>query len=344
MIRTYTHPDCARHVNPNSSVEAPKRLAAALEGARRAQVSGIDLDFVSPEPAPREALAAVHDPRYLDGLRALSHSGGGYLDGDTATNAHSWEAAVMASGAATSAVEGAMGGTPSFALVRPPGHHAGAGYAMGFCLLNHAAVAAAHARSLGASRVAILDWDVHHGNGTQDIFYARGDVLYLSVHRNPFYPGTGRLDEVGQGEGRGLTVNVPLPARSGADHYAAAFAGVLLPVLREFEPEVVIVSAGYDAHRDDPLGGMALDETFFGEASAAIAVLAREIPGCAPPVLVLEGGYDLRALSGCVEATMKGLDGGDSLRWEYRAEQAPAPVREAREALAPFWESLRRRP
>ena len=343
MIRAYSHPGCASHHNPNTSVEVPERLAAALEGAERARTSGVDLDLGSSAPAPREALEAVHAPAYLDGLRALSERGGGYLDGDTATNAHSWEAAVLASGAAMQAVKGTMEGeTPSLAIVRPPGHHAGADYAMGFCLLNHAAVAAAHARSLGAERVAILDWDVHHGNGTQDIFYDREDVLYLSVHRSPFYPGTGRPDEVGRGRGRGFTVNVPLPARSGADRYAAAFSGVLLPALREFEPEVVVVSAGYDAHRDDPLGGMGLDETFFGEAAAAVAALTREVPGCAPPALVLEGGYNLSALSGCVEATVRGIDGGAAPRWEYRAEQAPAPVRKAREALAPFWESLRR--
>ena len=340
MILAYTHPGCARHHNPNSSVEAPERLAAALEGTERARAYGTNLDFLLPEPAPREALEAVHDRSYLDHLRALSGGGGGYLDGHTATSVHSWEAVVLASGAAVSAVESAMGGTPSFAIVRPPGHHAGAGYAMGFCLLNHAAVAAAHALSLGARKVAVLDWDLHHGNGTQDIFYGRRDVLYLSVHRSPFYPGTGRLDEVGQGEGRGLTANVPLPARSGADRYAAAFAGVLLPVMREYEPEVVIVSAGYDAHRDDPLGGMALDENFFGEAATAVAALTREIPGCAPPALVLEGGYNLAALAGCVDATARGLDRGTP-RWEYRSESPPAPVREAREALAPFWESLR---
>jgi acetoin utilization deacetylase AcuC-like enzyme len=342
MIRAYTHPACARHHNPNSSVEAPERLAAALEGAERARAAGVDLDLVNAAPVPRETLEAAHSPVYLDGLRGLSEAGGGYLDGDTATNAHSWDAATLASGAAVAAVESAVAGTPAFALVRPPGHHAGGDYAMGFCLLNHAAVAAAHARSLGAGRVAVLDWDVHHGNGTQDIFYDRADVLYLSVHRSPFYPGTGRLDEIGYGEGRGFTVNVPLPARSGADRYAAAFSGVLLPVLREFEPEVVIVSAGYDAHRDDPLGGMALDEAFFGEASASVAALTREIPGCAPPALVLEGGYNLGALASCVDATVRGLDGGGIPRWKYRAEQAPAPVREAREAMTPFWESLRR--
>ncbi|CAA9473806.1 MAG: Deacetylases, including yeast histone deacetylase and acetoin utilization protein [uncultured Rubrobacteraceae bacterium] len=341
MIQVYSDPACARHVNPNSSVEAPERLAAALEGVMRARAAGAELDLSPPAPASREALEAVHDPRYLDGLLALSEAGGGYLDGDTATNAHSWEAATLASGAAVAAVDSAMGGTPSFALVRPPGHHAGGGYGMGFCLLNHAAVAAAHARSSGAGRVAILDWDVHHGNGTQDIFYDRADVLYLSVHRSPFYPGTGRLGETGQGAGRGFTVNVPLPARSGVDRYAAAFSGVLLPVLREFEPEVVIVSAGYDAHLSDPLGGMALDENFFGEAAAAVAAVTRETPGCAPPALVLEGGYDLNALSGCVEATLAGLNGAGAPGWVYRPEGAPGPVREAREALAPFWESLR---
>ena len=341
MIQVYSDPACARHVNPNSSVEAPERLAAALEGVALARASGVALDLSPPEPAPYEALAAVHEPRYLGDLRGLSEAGGGYLDGDTATNAHSWEAATRASGAAISAVDGAMNGTPSLALVRPPGHHAGRDYAMGFCLLNHAAVAAAHARSLGAERVAILDWDVHHGNGTQDIFYDRADVLYLSVHRSPFYPGTGRLDEIGRDSGRGLTVNVPLPARSGADRYTAAFAGVLLPVLREFEPEVVVVSAGYDAHRADPLGGMALDEAFFGEAAAAmVAYTSQKIPGCAPPALVLEGGYDLGALTGCVEATVRGLDGGPP-RWEFGPGMAPGPVRKAREALAPFWRSLR---
>ena len=340
-IQVHSHPACARHVNPNSSVEAPDRLAAALEGVERARSSGIALDLASPAPASQEALEAVHHPRYLDGLRELSEAGGGYLDGDTATNAYSWEAATFASGAAVAAVDGAMGGVPSFALVRPPGHHAGGDYGMGFCLLNHAAVAAAHALSLGAGRVAVLDWDVHHGNGTQDIFYEREDVLYLSVHRSPFYPGTGRRDELGHGAGLGFTANVPLPARSGADRYAAAFSGVLLPVLKEFEPGVVIVSSGYDAHRDDPLGGMALDETFFGEAASAVTAVTRELRGCAPPALVLEGGYDLNALAGCVEATLGGLGGAGAPGWEYRAEQAPAPVREAREALAPFWQSLR---
>ncbi len=339
-MRVYSDLALARHVNVNAPVEAPDRLAAALEGAERARDAGAELKLQSPEPASRAALESVHEARYLDGLRTLSRSGGGYLNPDTAANEYSWEVAALASGVAVAAVESAfMENTASFALVRPPGHHAGANYAMGFCLLNHAAVAAARARALGARRVAVLDWDVHHGNGTQDVFYRRADVLYLSVHRSPFYPGTGSLREPGEGEGRGFTANVPLPARSGEDHYAAAFAGVLLPVLREYAPDLVIVSAGYDAHRADPLGGMDLGSGSFGRMAAAVSVLTREL-GCAPPVLVLEGGYDLDALAESVEATILGLD-GEAPRWEHHPENAPRPVRDARSALAPHWEGLR---
>src|SRR5918994_860521 len=168
------------------------------------------------------------------------------------------------------------------AVARPPGHHAGRDYGMGFCITNHAAVAAGHALSSGLQRVAILDWDVHHGNGTQDIFYEDDRVLYLSVHQSPFYPGTGQASEVGEGEGRGFTVNVPLPAGSGEDFYAAAFAEVFLPVLREFGPEVILVSAGFDAHVDDLLGGMALRSDAFGHFAALISDLSREV-GAAPP-------------------------------------------------------------
>ncbi len=338
-VRAYSDLALTRHANPNSRVEAPERLAAALEGAERARDAGAQIEILPPEPASRVALEIVHERRYLDYLRGLSESGGGYLDPDTAMNEHSWEVAALASGAAVAAAESALSeGTAAFALVRPPGHHAGGDYAMGFCLLNHAAVAAARARAMGARRVAILDWDVHHGNGTQDVFYADPGVLYLSVHRSPFYPGTGSSREVGEGEGRGFTVNVPLPARSGEDAYAAAFAGVLLPVLREYGPEVVIVSAGYDAHRADPLGGMGLEAGSFRKMAAAVAALIREL-NCAPPALILEGGYNLDALAASVEATILGLQ-EDAPPWEHRPEQIPKPVREARGILAPFWGSL----
>jgi acetoin utilization deacetylase AcuC-like enzyme len=209
---------------------------------------------------------------------------------------------------------------------------------MGFCLLNHAAVAAEHARSRGVERVAILDWDVHHGNGTQDVFYEDGRVLYLSAHQSPFYPGTGDVREVGEGKGQGFTANVPLPMGSGEEDYAAAFAGVFLPVLREFEPDLILVSAGYDAHAADPLGGMALESASFGRFAASLASLADEI-GAAPLALVLEGGYNLGALTEGIAATIRGVEEPrDTLRGYVGGARS---VEAARKALAPLWASLR---
>jgi acetoin utilization deacetylase AcuC-like enzyme len=288
-------------------------------------------------PAEREALTAVHDQAYLDNLREMSVTGGGYLSLDTAVGVGSWEAASLASGAACSAVESAIAGETAFAVARPPGHHAGRDYGMGFCLTNHAAVAAGHALSRGLERVAILDWDVHHGNGTQDIFYGDARVLCLSAHQSPFYPGTGKTGEVGEGEGLGFTVNVPLPAGSGQDLYAAAFAGVFLPVLREFGPEVILVSAGFDAHIDDLLGGMALGSDAFGRFAALISDLSREV-GASPPAFVLEGGYNLDALTESVAATMQGV-GERAPDWDYAG--GLRDIQKSREALAPFWWSLR---
>ena len=234
-------------------------------------------------------------------------------------------------------VESAFSGTAAFAIARPPGHHAGRGYGMGFCLLNNVAVAAEHARSSGAERVAILDWDVHHGNGTQDIFYANGDVLYLSVHQSPFYPGTGDAREVGEGCGRGFTANVPLPGRSGEDVYTEAFSGFFVPILREYRPKLLLVSAGYDAHSADLLGGMRLESASFGRFTARLAALTREI-GAAPPVFLLEGGYNLDALTESVTATVAGI-GEQTPAWEYSGDASQ--VEAARKALSPFWESLR---
>ena len=208
---------------------------------------------------------------------------------------------------------------------------------MGFCLTNHAAVAAEHALSKGLERVAILDWDVHHGNGTQDIFYGDDRVLYLSVHQSPFYPGTGEAGEVGKGEGLGFTANVPLSAGSGEDLYAAAFAGVFVPVLREFGPELILVSAGFDAHVEDLLGGMALGSGAFGRFAAMITHLCGEV-GAPPPAFVLEGGYNLGALTESVEATIRGVE-EEPPNWEYTG--GVKPVERSREGLAPFWRSLR---
>lgn len=336
-MHVYSDQASERHVNHLAGVEAPGRFPAALAGVERARRSGAAVERRSCRPAGEEALATVHDPAYLHDLRKMCEAGGGYLSLDTAVGEGSWEAASLASGAACSAVESALSGETAFAIARPPGHHAGRDYGMGFCLTNHAAVAAGHALSRGLERVAILDWDAHHGNGTQDIFYGESEVLYLSSHQSPFYPGTGEAGEVGEGEGRGFTVNVPLPAGSGEDVYAAAFAGIFVPVLREFEPEVILVSAGFDAHADDLLGGMALESDSFGRFAALISDLSREV-GAAPPAFVLEGGYNLGALTESVAAAIRGV-GEEPPGWEYTG--GVGPVEESREALAPFWQNLR---
>ena len=336
-MHVYSNPASGRHVNQLARVEAPERFPAALAGVEEAQRGGVPVEWRSCRLAQEEDLARVHARAYLDNLRKLSELGGGYLSLDTAFGPDSWEAACSASGAAIGAVESALSGEAAFAVTRPPGHHAGGEYGMGFCLLNHAAVAAEYARSRGLARIAILDWDVHHGNGTQDVFYEEDQVLYLSVHQSPFYPGTGSADEVGEGQGRGFTVNVPLPAGSGEDVYAAAFEGVFLPVLREFRPELIIVSAGYDAHAADPLGGMTLEAEAFGRFAARLASLAREV-GAAPLALVLEGGYNLWALTESVAATMRGVQERSDAAWDYSG--GARPVEAARKVLMPFWESL----
>lgn len=325
------------HVNELTHVELPERYPAALAGVERAKRAGVPVEMHPCPPVPEEPLITVHDPAYLKSLERMSASGGGYLDADTALGPGSWEVALLTAGAAVGAVESALSGMSSFAVSRPPGHHAGRARAMGFCLLNNAAIAAEYARARGAERIAILDWDVHHGNGTQDIFYEDDGVLYLSVHQGPFYPGTGSAHEVGERRGRGFTANVVLPRGSGEDSYAEAFGGVFLPILREFRPEIILVSAGYDAHASDPLGGMRLETESFGRFAATLASLGREV-GAAPLALLLEGGYDLEALTDSVAATMRGLD-KESPEWDYSG--AVKPVRESREVLAPYWDSLR---
>jgi acetoin utilization deacetylase AcuC-like enzyme len=337
-MNVYSDPLSERHLNSMAHVEAPERFPAALDGAQRAERAGILVQWRSCSPAPAEALRAVHDPDYIERLEGLSAAGGGYLNLDTGLGPDSWQAATMASGAAIGAVDSALSGEAAFALARPPGHHAGRATGMGFCLLNHAAVAAEHARSRGLEKVAILDWDVHHGNGTQDIFYADGHVLYLSAHQSPFYPGTGSSREVGKGEGEGLTVNVPLPAGSGDSAYAAVFSEVFLPVLSAFRPELIIVSAGYDAHAADPLGGMRLQAASFGRFAAELATFTRELR-IASPAFVLEGGYDLGVLTKGVAATIEGAEEPSSFRLEVPENMKS--LAKTRKALSPFWKGLR---
>ena len=336
-MRVYSDPSSERHINDAARVEAPERFPAAMAGVEAAERSGLTVERRPCEAAPEEAVLAVHDRDYVERLKEMSAAGGGYLTLDTSFGAGSFDVATLASGAACSAVQSALSGDIAFSIARPPGHHAGRDYGMGFCLLNHVAIATAHARLLGAEKIAILDWDVHHGNGTQDIFYADGSVLYLSAHQSPFYPGTGAVREVGEGEGQGFNVNVPLPAASGEDAYAAAFAGLFLPVLREYQPDCLIVSAGFDAHVDDLLGGMALEAESFGRFASSLVALMRELEA-SPPVFVMEGGYDLDALTDSVAATIEGAEQGSSPEWEYSG--GVKPVDECRRELASYWNSL----
>jgi acetoin utilization deacetylase AcuC-like enzyme len=280
------------HRPPGAHPEHPDRLAAierALDGA------GLIARAVAcaPRPATLPELRSVHDAAYVEAIeRQLGAGGSGWLDPDTYYSEGTLEAARLASGAAVDLTARVLDGEldSAAAFVRPPGHHATRDRAMGFCIYNHVAVAAQAARARGA-KVAIFDWDVHHGNGTEEIFFEDPDVLYVSTHEWPQYPGTGRAEDRGRGRGEGFNVNVPLPSGTGPEAYLAAFRERVLPPLERFRPDLLLISAGFDAHRDDPLGGLLLlDETY--------ATLTRALGQVQPRrVVLLEGGYHLDALA-----------------------------------------------
>jgi acetoin utilization deacetylase AcuC-like enzyme len=290
--------------------ERPERLAAAREAL--SSVFGADgrrLAELPPRDASEDELARVHEPRYVE---ELSRTAGrhGYLDADTYYAPASHAAAVRAAGGCVAMVDALLDGKSEYgvALVRPPGHHARPGAAMGFCLLNNVAVAAAHARARGCERVAIVDFDVHHGNGTQEMFYADPTVFYVSLHQWPLYPGTGARGEVGAGDGHGATMNVPLSPGAGDAAYVAAIDRLVAPALSEFTPDLLLVSAGFDAHERDPLAAMCLTDA--GYAAMTRRLVAALPKGKSGRVgIVLEGGYDLTALRGSLGATLQALDG-----------------------------------
>jgi len=316
------HPIYLEHNTP-AHPERKERLQTIM---RSLESSGTLARLTSIEATPLdlELLSTVHDPNYIKMVEMVAESGGGMLDPDTYVNAHSYEAALMAAGGLINAVEGVLSGQVdnAFALVRPPGHHALRGRGMGFCLFNNVALAAQYTiEKHGLSRILIADFDVHHGNGTQDAFYERDDVLYFSTHQYPHYPGTGHWKERGQGRGEGYTVNVPLPYGVGDEGYAQAFEEILLPLARRYNPELILVSAGYDAHWADPLAGMRLSTAGFHRLTTTLVSLAEEL--CQGRlVLTLEGGYDLSALSHSVLATFAALE-----REEAEDPLGPAPGR-----------------
>ena len=318
------------HQAPADHPECPQRLAAVRDALDAAGIPG-RTTRVAVRAATDEEITRVHSAAYLAELERDLPGRRGYLDADTFFSPESLDAARKAAGAAAEAALQALSGQAprSLVLVRPPGHHAEAGYAMGFCLINNVAVAAAAARAAGAARVAIVDWDVHHGNGTQHIFETDPDVLYVSTHQWPFYPGTGAAHEIGRGAGRGATLNLPLPARSGDLEYVAAFTQVIVPAIRAFKPDLILISAGYDAHGQDPLGGMRVTTEGYRQLTAALRALAAEVCGDRV-VLVLEGGYDLAGLSSSVGASAEVLLAAEV----PRAPATPADAGLARPALA----------
>jgi len=267
-------------------------------------------------PVSNELLCRVHDSDYVSQVHEMAGSGGGMLDPDTETyvGAHSHEAALMAAGGAVAAVEAVLTEEveSAFALVRPPGHHAGRNRGTGFCLFNNVAVAAEHAVQSGLDRVLVVDYDVHHGDGVQDIFYERDDVLYFSVHQYPGWPWTGHWTESGQGKGAGYTVNVPLPWGAGDEAYERVLDRVLRPLVQRYAPQLILVAAGYDAHWKDPLANPTkLSVTGYHRLAEILAGLAEE--HCRGRlVFVLEGGYDAEALSHSVVATCAALLGEEA--------------------------------
>lgn len=324
-----------RHDPGRGHPERPERLATIIEDLDRAPVAGTIRS--RPRPATDAEILRVHGAEYLAALLELVGRVA-QLDPDTATSEDSVDAARLAAGAAVGAVEAVWRGEAknAFALVRPPGHHAEADRAMGFCLLNNVAVAAEAALALGAERVAIVDWDVHHGNGTQHVFESRRDVLYMSVHQFPFYPGSGAASEVGVGPGAGFTVNAPLPPGQGDADYGAIFHDLLVPIAGQFRPDIVIVSAGFDPHRADPLAEMDVTERGFAAMCSALRELAE---GCCGGklVLVLEGGYDLGALLASVRACLEALTGGTVDFPRGASPRTAAVLSECREIQSRWW-------
>jgi acetoin utilization deacetylase AcuC-like enzyme len=300
--------DAYRNHETGSHPERPGRIDALKRGLGEAGIFERHR-AVEPHQATVEDLALVHAPPLIELVERIAESGGGWLDPDTVVSPASCDIAKLAAGGAIRAVETALEGGTAFALVRPPGHHAEPGRAMGFCLFNNVAVAVERARHLhGVERVAILDWDVHHGNGTQAAFWTDPDVLFVSLHQYPFYPGTGAASERGGGAGEGATVNIPLGAGSGDAEYAQAFEEVVVPAIRIFGPELLVVSAGFDAHWDDPLAMMQVTTGGFRRMARLAGELAGEL--CEGRLaLVLEGGYNLQSLSDSVVAVIDELTG-----------------------------------
>jgi acetoin utilization deacetylase AcuC-like enzyme len=318
------HEDYLKH-ETGSHPENPGRLTAIMNALTQSGMIN-RLTRIEPVSAAVDQIKYIHFPGYIDYVKDFS-SIERALDMDTPTSIDSFKVALLAAGGVISGVDAVMNGTDSvFALVRPPGHHAEPDKGMGFCLFNNIAIAARYAQSIGLERVLIVDWDVHHGNGTQKAFYNDKSVLYFSIHQYPHYPGTGKIKEIGTGSGKGLTINVPLPSGAGDADYFYVFNEILVPAARQFKPDIILVSAGQDGHKDDPLSGMNLTSEGFAMMSETVRSLAVELCG-GKLVLALEGGYDYRALGESVVMIFKGLLGEIECRSQaYEASSSTLDV------------------
>jgi acetoin utilization deacetylase AcuC-like enzyme len=338
----YEHPAFREHDAGDAHPERPARLDAVAAGAEASGL-GPRLQRLRPREAHPAELLRVHSEAHLS---AVADTRGRHqrFDMDTAAGPRSYTAALLAAGAVADAVDRVLDGelTRAFCAVRPPGHHAEASRAMGFCLFNNVAVGAAHALARGLTRVAIVDFDVHHGNGTQAIFYDDPRLLYVSSHAFPFYPGTGALDETGEGRGLGFTVNLPLPPGCGDAEYARVYREIVEPVGRAFDPELVLVSAGFDPARGDPLAHMDVTARGFAElADACLGIAAGAARGRA--VFVLEGGYDLAALQDGTASVLRRLAGESQAALEPSADAGLCRLLASyRARLARHWPVLSR--
>ena len=329
-----------KHDTGNGHPESGARVDAVSRALSDSSLAG-KLEPLKPRPAEREEIVLVHWDRLYEEVTKSADRDKTFLDADTVASRDTAMVAHLAAGAALVGVEAVLDGKVqnAFAFSRPPGHHAKPDKAMGFCVFNNVAIAAKHAQQrFQLKRILIIDFDVHHGNGTQKAFYTSPEVLYLSVHQSPHYPGTGSIDEVGKEEGEGFTVNVPMPPGMGDAEYLRVFSDIVVPVGQEFAPELVLVSAGFDAHGDDPLGGMNVTRQGYAAMTGEILRLARST--CAGrAVFVLEGGYHLGALEKSIVSVLAVMS-GERPSTDDPGDAAPELVRDTRKAHSPYWKSL----
>jgi acetoin utilization deacetylase AcuC-like enzyme len=328
----FRHPSSLEHDTGHGHPERADRIRAIEAELERRDWLG--WDRVEAPEATEEQLLRVHPAEYVEQVRTRSERGQAF-DMDTPTSPGSYDAALRAAGGACALVEALVTGgeRTGFSCLRPPGHHAETATAMGFCLFANVAIAARHALdALGAERVLVVDWDVHHGNGTNALFHDSRELLFTSIHQSPFWPGTGALSDVGEGDGKGYSINLPVPAGTGEAAFLSLLEHVVSPVARQYRPDLILISAGYDAHRDDPLGGLALETSSYGGMSSRVRALGDELG--APVGAVLEGGYDLNALASSVAETMAALANGAMPSAVARHPLAD----EAAEVLGRYWE------